>query len=183
MSRYGCVLNIRAHTIASVTMKGVASATNAPIAWEGSGRMLSRKERGRARRHDPSEEAIGESADIVVHNPILVVEDNQRLLEVLGILLDYEHYRAALTADGQDALDWLALSRPALVILDWRLPTIGGDRVVAGVRERYGRQVPILVLSAVADSEEARRAGADAYLRKPYSVPELVGTIRHLLAA
>jgi DNA-binding response OmpR family regulator len=43
--------------------------------------------------------------------------------------------------------------------------------------------VPVLVLSAVADAEQAREAGADAYLRKPYAVEELVGTIRRLLGA
>ena len=113
---------------------------------------------------------------------ILVVEDNPQLLEVLGILLDFERYRVTLKADGQEALNWLARQRPALVILDWRLPKMSGDRVLAGIRERYGARVPILVLSAVADSAEARDAHADAYLRKPYAIEELVATIRRLLA-
>ena len=114
---------------------------------------------------------------------ILVVEDNPQLLAVLWILLDFERYRVTLKADGQEALDWLARRRPALVILDWRLPKVGGDRVLAAIRERYGACVPILVLSAVADSAEARQARADAYLRKPYAIEELVATIRRLLAA
>ncbi len=115
--------------------------------------------------------------------PILVVEDNPDLLEVLGMLLDFEQYHVALTADGQEAIDWLTHERPALMILDWRLPKVGGDRVIAETRERYGRQVPILVLSAVADSEEALQAGADAYLRKPYVIEQLVDAIARLLAA
>ena len=114
---------------------------------------------------------------------ILVVEDNPDLLNVLWTLLDFEQYRVALAADGQEALDWLARRRPTLIILDWRLPTVGGDRVLAETRKRYGTAVPILVLSAVADSEEALQAGADAYLRKPYAIEQLVGTIRRLLAA
>jgi len=114
---------------------------------------------------------------------ILVVEDNPQLLEVLGILLDFERYRVTLKADGQEALNWLARRCPALVILDWRLPKVSGARVLAAIRERYGAQVPILVLSAVADSAEAREARADAYLRKPYAIEELVATIRRLLAA
>ncbi len=145
--------------------------------------MIRRKELARASAHKPTSETERKSTDGSTLKLILVVEDNPRLLEVLGILLDYEHYRAALTSDGQEALDWLERRRPAMVILDWRLPTVGGDRVLAGTRERYGERVPILVLSAVADSEEALRAGADAYIRKPYSIPELVGTIRELLAA
>ena len=113
----------------------------------------------------------------------LVVEDNPDLLEVLGMLLDYERYQVALTADGQEALDWLAHKRPALMILDWRLPTVGGGTVLAKTRAQYGATVPVLVLSAVADSEEALQAGADAYIRKPYTIEHLVGTIRQLLAA
>ena len=114
--------------------------------------------------------------------PILVVEDNPALLEVLGMLLNYEHFRVALTADGQEALDWLARRRPALVILDWILPKAGGHLVLAATRARYGAQVPVLVVSVVADAEDARRAGADAYLCKPYAVEQLVGVIHRLLA-
>ncbi len=114
---------------------------------------------------------------------ILVVEDNLELLEVLGMLLRYEHYRVALTENGQEAINWLAVQRPALVILDWLLPMVGGDRVLAATRERYGDQVPILVLSALPDPRETLQADADAYIRKPYLIPELVGTIQRLLAA
>jgi CheY-like chemotaxis protein len=57
---------------------------------------------------------------------ILVVDDNSDWLEVLGLLLDFERYQVALVADGQEALEWPALQRPALMILDWRRPTVGG---------------------------------------------------------
>jgi DNA-binding response OmpR family regulator len=114
--------------------------------------------------------------------PILVVEDQPELLELLGILLDFEQYRVALMTDGQEAVDWLAHDRPALVILEWLLPKVGGDRVIAGTRERYGAEVPILVLSTGANSTMARLAGADAYLRKPYHIDDLVSTVHQLLA-
>ncbi len=115
--------------------------------------------------------------------PILVVEDQPELLELLGMLLDFEQYRVALTADGQEAVDWLAHERPALMILEWLLPKVAGYRVIAGARARYGAHVPILVLSTVANSEMARLAGADAYLRKPYHINDLVITVHQLLAA
>jgi DNA-binding response OmpR family regulator len=117
----------------------------------------------------------------VYRQTILVVEDNPNLLEVLGMLLDYEQYRCVLTADGQGALDWLARQRPALVILDWLLPGVGGGAVLDATRARYGADVPIVVLSAMADTTDVRQAGADAYLRKPYAIPELVATIQRLL--
>ncbi len=131
-------------------------------------------------RRDARAKAISDSTGL---RTILVVEDNPNLLQVLGILLNYEQYRCVLTADGQEALDWLALGRPSLVVLDWLLPGVDGAAVLNAVRARYGAAVPILVLSAVADSEAARQAGANAYLRKPYTVPELVDIIQRLLAA
>ncbi|HVA91226.1 MAG TPA: response regulator [Chloroflexota bacterium] len=112
---------------------------------------------------------------------ILIVEDDQRLMMVLGMLLEFEQFRFAEATDGQAALDWLASNRPALVILDWLLPKLGGAQVLAAVRDSYGTKVPVLVLSAVA--EEVRGTGADAYMRKPYIIEELVGVIRQLLAA
>ena len=126
--------------------------------------------------------AIERTAAPRSRRPILVVEDDRHLMMVLGMLLEFERFRFVQVADGQEALDWLAVHRPALIILDWRLPRIGGDQVLASVRARYGAQVRVLVLSAVADAEEARAAGADAYLRKPYAVEELVEVIRQLLA-
>ncbi len=114
---------------------------------------------------------------------ILVVEDDRRLLTVLGMLLDFERFRFVTAIDGQEALDWLAGHRPALVILDWRLPKVGGAQVMTAIRERYRAQVPVLVLSAVAEADDVRQAGADLYMRKPYAVEDLVGAIRQLLAA
>jgi DNA-binding response OmpR family regulator len=114
---------------------------------------------------------------------ILVVEDNPNLLEVLGMLLDYERFCVAGAADGRRALEWLAGRRPALVILDWLLPGVAGAEVLAAIRGRYGAEVPVLVLSAVADGGQVLEAGADAFLRKPYVVEELVGAIHRLLEA
>lgn len=112
---------------------------------------------------------------------ILLVEDDPALREVQGMLLEYERLRFEAVTDGQEALAWLDDHRPALVILDWRLPRVAGGPVLAGVRERYGDTVPVLVVSAVADAQEVRAAGADAYLRKPYAIEDLVGAIRKLL--
>jgi DNA-binding response OmpR family regulator len=60
---------------------------------------------------------------------------------------------------------------------------VSGPQVLAAVRERYGAGVPVLVLSAVADDGRVLEAGADAFLRKPYVVEELVEAIRRLLGA
>lgn len=123
------------------------------------------------------------SATMRKRGTILVVEDDRSLLMVLGMLLDFERIRFVQAQDGQQAIEWLAEHRPSLVILDWRLPKIGGAQVITAIRERYRGRVPVLVLSAVADADEVRGAGADLYMRKPYAVEELVGAIEQLLAA
>jgi DNA-binding response OmpR family regulator len=112
---------------------------------------------------------------------VLVVEDDLPLLEVLGMLLEFEHFRCLPAADGLRALELLEEQRPALVILDWLLPKMSGPQVLAAIRERYGSKVPVLVLSAIADAEQARQAGADDYLRKPYAIEELVAAIQRLI--
>ncbi len=127
--------------------------------------------------------AIARAADPQEWRTILVVEDDHALLTVLGMLLDFERFHFVPASDGQEALDWLADHRPALVILDWRLPKVGGAQVMVAIRRRYGAGVPVLVLSAVADLTEVRQAGADLYMRKPYAVEDLVEAIRRLLAA
>ncbi len=129
------------------------------------------------------DEAAWEVAHPAPRRSILVVEDDHCQLQMLGILLEYEHYPAALTENGQEALDWLAGQRPALVLLDWCLPGAGGSLVALAIRERYGAQVPILVVSARADTAKVETAGAGAFLPKPYHIAELVGTIQRLLAA
>lgn len=73
---------------------------------------------------------------------ILVVEDNAPLREVLGILLDYEWFRVAGAADGRQALDWLEQHCPALVILDWLLPRVGGAEVLAASAGAMGPRCP-----------------------------------------
>ena len=115
--------------------------------------------------------------------PILLVEDRPDVLNVLGILLDAEHIPYASAADGQQALDWLAGQRPGLVVLNWHPPRTSGVHLLSAIRQRHGASVPILVLSAPADGTLAQATGADAFLRKPFLVWELVNTIRELLSA
>ncbi|MBV9282246.1 MAG: response regulator [Chloroflexi bacterium] len=111
---------------------------------------------------------------------VLVVEDDDTLREVIKWALEDEGARVAVAADGQQALEWVATHRPALIVLDVGLPIVGGDGVAAGVRAIHGDTVPILVVTADGRAaEKARKVGAFAYLHKPFDLDRLVHIVQH----
>ena len=113
---------------------------------------------------------------------ILVIEDDERILQLLHRGLVYEGYRVTTAMDG---LKGLALARdnpPDLVILDWMIPGLDGLEVCK--RLRAADDVPILMLTAkdgVSDRVIGLDAGADDYLVKPFEFEELLARIRALL--
>jgi DNA-binding response OmpR family regulator len=108
---------------------------------------------------------------------VLVVEDDETLREVIKWALEDLGVGVEVAADGQQALDWLARRRPALMVLDVGLPLVSGDGVAAGARSIHG-EVPILLITADGRaSEKARRVGAFSYLAKPFDLDQLVSTV------
>ena len=113
---------------------------------------------------------------------ILLVEDEQKLAQVIARELEAEGYHVMRAADGWQGLELQAELAPDLIILDWMLPGLDG---LEGLRRiRQGSAVPILMLTA--RSEEMDRVvglevGADDYLTKPFSMRELVARVRALL--
>lgn len=119
---------------------------------------------------------------------ILIVEDNLDLLHTMSELLSDEH-EVMMTDLGETALEMARESRPDLVMLDIQLPGIDGLETGRRLKDSIG-QVPILVLSALAQSDDARHiiesGCCDAYLAKPAplskiraKVEELLGEPRH----
>lgn len=108
---------------------------------------------------------------------VLVVEDNERTAEMLDLLFRAEGYEPELLADGGAAIQRLASSPPALVILDVMMPRTNGLDVLRAIRRQDAwSQTPVIMTSARgADEEiwEGWRAGADYYLVKPYKLDEL----------
>jgi len=113
-------------------------------------------------------------------NPrILVVDDDQALAEMLGIVLRKEDLDVAHCADGGRALAMFRDYRPDLVLLDVMLPTINGVDVCRQLRAESG--VPIVMLTARTDSQDVvagLEAGADDYIVKPFKPQELLARVR-----
>src|SRR6202011_6142315 len=116
---------------------------------------------------------------------ILIVEDEEALTLLLRYNLETQGYEVETIARGDEAATRLKEGTPDLVILDWMLPGLSGIELCRRLRARPQTQsLPIIMLTARGEESERVRGlatGADDYLVKPFSVPELLARIRALL--
>src|ERR1700745_3767586 len=116
---------------------------------------------------------------------ILVVEDEEALTTLLRYNLDAEGYEVETVARGDDADTRLKERVPDLIVLDWMLPGLSGIELGRPRSTRpEPKHVPINMLTARGEESERVRGlatGADDYIVKPFSVPELLARIRSLL--
>ncbi len=114
--------------------------------------------------------------------PILVVDDDPKIVRLVRTYLEREGFAVVEANDGRSALAAIALEAPSLVILDLMLPEVDGLAVIRAVRRTD--RTPIVVLSArgtTSDRIAGLTEGADDYLPKPFSPAELVIRIRRVL--
>ncbi|MES2306157.1 MAG: response regulator transcription factor [Gemmatimonadota bacterium] len=114
---------------------------------------------------------------------VLVVEDNAAIAEGIRMNLAVEGYVVEVAATGERGLSQARRWDPHLVILDLMLPAMDGYTVLRTLREE-GREVPVLILSARgAETDRVRgfRLGADDYVVKPFSLPELLARVAAML--
>src|SRR5436853_492975 len=119
-------------------------------------------------------------------NPrILSVEDEEALTLLLRYNLEAAGYEVETVARGDEADVRLREGNPDLVILDWMLPGLSGIELCRRLRARPDtRQLPIIMLTARGEESERVRGlttGADDYVVKPFSVPELIARVSALL--
>ena len=117
------------------------------------------------------------------HSRVLVVEDDQKLAEALTVGIRAAGYEVDHAATGEEGFFLLHSQRPDLLILDLTLPHRSGLDVLRQVRQEQ-IDTRVLVLTShntVDDRVEGLNAGADDYLGKPFSFPELLARIEALL--
>ncbi|MXN65977.1 phosphate regulon transcriptional regulatory protein PhoB [Stappia sp. GBMRC 2046] len=116
---------------------------------------------------------------------VLIVEDEEPLSLLLRYNLEAEGYSVEVCARGDDAELRLREDQPDLLLLDWMLPGISGIELCRRLRGRTETErLPVIMLTARGEESERIRGlatGADDYVVKPFSVPELMARVRAIL--
>ena len=116
---------------------------------------------------------------------IMIVEDETALVTLLKYNLEKQGYEIIVVMDGKDVISTAITEKPDLVLLDWMLPNVQGIDICREMRRTYElRSIPIIMLTARGEEADKVRGlsfGADDYMTKPYSIPELMARIGALL--
>ena len=123
--------------------------------------------------------STADEVDAGVGASILIVDDERPLLRVLSAGLEAKGYRTRTALTGAKALEAAAVAEPDVTLLDLGLPDLDGIDVCARLRRATNN--PIIVLTADGAEDRKIRAldeGADDYVTKPFSLPELLARIR-----
>lgn len=116
-------------------------------------------------------------------HPILVVDDEPMVREVLSRYLVMDGFEVVAASDGEEALDLFTGSEPALVLLDLMLPKVDGYEVFRRIRDQ-GSGTPVIMLTARGEEMDrivGLELGADDYVAKPFSPREVVARVRAVL--
>ena len=115
---------------------------------------------------------------------ILVVDDDPSVRDLLADLLALEGHDVHLASSGTEALDAISRDRPDCLLLDIMMPGMSGHEVLASVRrEDGGPTLPVVMLSAAAEDDQAWRAwtgGVDYFLPKPFDTDYLLQCLDQL---
>ncbi|QGZ36382.1 phosphate regulon transcriptional regulator PhoB [Stappia indica] len=116
---------------------------------------------------------------------VLIVEDEEPLVMMLRYNLEAEGYKVETCMRGDEADLLLRESQPDLLLLDWMLPGLSGIELCRRLRSRpETERLPVIMLTARGEEQERIRGlatGADDYVVKPFSIPELMARVRAML--
>lgn len=116
---------------------------------------------------------------------VLVADDDPDILALVAFRLERAGYRVVTAADGEQALARARADRPALCVLDVMMPILTGYEVTRALREDEAtRSIPVVLLTARVQEADVTRgfeAGADDYIKKPFSPHELHARVQAIL--
>ena len=116
---------------------------------------------------------------------VLVVEDEEPLALLLRYNLESEGFEVDVAQNGEEAQVSIDEAPPDLIVLDWMLPGVSGLELCRRLRAaRPTRSIPIIMLTARGEESDRVRGlatGADDYVTKPFSLPELMARVRAIL--
>jgi CheY-like chemotaxis protein len=116
---------------------------------------------------------------------ILVVDDESEILSTVRAILEDEGYRIEACSNGREALARLSEGeRPDLVLTDVMMPYLSGIELVQKMKGAAAlRDVPVILMSSVNPPAKKENAGWDRFLKKPFSIDDLLFAVSKVLAA
>jgi len=116
---------------------------------------------------------------------VLVVEDEDGIREMLGMVLEQADFSVRAAPDAHQALALMHQKEPDLILLDWMLPGLSGVEWARRLKKDQAyNEIPIILLTARGEEEDRVRGfevGADDYVTKPFSTRELIARIKAVL--
>ena len=116
---------------------------------------------------------------------IHIVEDEQPIITLVKYNLEKEGYKVSSSDNGNEGIEDIKKLFPDLVLLDWMLPDFSGVEICKILKkEKKFKDIPIIMLTAKGEDEDKIKglnSGADDYITKPFSFPELLARIKALL--
>ncbi len=113
---------------------------------------------------------------------ILVIDDDQRNIQILAAALDENGYEHALFLSGGKALQFLEVEKPDLILLDILMPEMDGYDVCRQIRkDKANQNIPIIFLTAKTEMEDLVKGfdlGCVDFIRKPFKIPEMLARVK-----
>ena len=113
---------------------------------------------------------------------VMVIEDEEALALILKYNLEKEGYNVVWESRGNRAVSQIEKTHPSVILLDWMLPELSGVEICKQVRNKPDiKNIPIIMLTAKGEEEDKVKglsSGADDYVTKPFSIPELMARVK-----
>jgi CheY-like chemotaxis protein len=115
-----------------------------------------------------------------VSHPILVVDDDGAIADIIASFLGEEGYSVIVAHNGKEALERTKGTLLDLILLDMKMPIMDGWAFAAAYRQQAGLHAPIVVMTAAHDTRQrANEIAADGFIAKPFDLDDLLALVRH----
>ncbi|MFQ5975367.1 MAG: response regulator transcription factor [Candidatus Hydrothermarchaeales archaeon] len=118
-------------------------------------------------------------------NKILLIDDESEILKITKFILEKANYIVKTASSGNEGLGRLEKELPDLILLDAMMPNEDGWKICKKIKSgKKTKEIPVVMFTVhggTADLEKSRKAGAEAHVKKPFAIEELLEPIKMLL--